>query len=346
MGNNSNFNEASTNRKGKAGIPGVKSEFTFKDRLDGDGVPLSEVADAYDLDAIPVNVHDDWLELAVVDHFGHEIHITTDSAEEVDRFQVWGDPIVAEFQREDDVAFTAAWLNENAARVYDEALVARMKRMKGADPVLDEQLDREITMVGYRAKGSKGLTIPDGWDGEYPLTAAADRVGDRLECGENLRNPDSTNARCDWAEVGEEGIAYGYNIPVKFIGEITVGEQREDEKDDEYAARVWDTDKVTSQQLEEFFRTEYNVQVNDAGDYGDFDLEFYIEYGPEGAAGTSIESMGDRVESETKLLAARNEWEYGGGMQSKFATFLGYHSESVFDDANNYVGSRWMKDEE
>ena len=196
------------NRKDK-GTPGG-GEFDFKTRLDGDGAPLSEIADAYDLDAIPVNVHDDWLELAVVDHYGHQIHITTGSAEEVDRFQVWGDPIVAEFQREDDVAFTAQWLKENAARAYDEALVARMKRLKAVTPELAEQLDREITMVGQRAKGSKGLTVPDGWDGEYPLTRAADFIdSDPIECGEDVRYIEANvNARCDWADVKESGIVY------------------------------------------------------------------------------------------------------------------------------------------
>lgn len=332
-----------TNRKDKGTPKG--GEFDFKNRLDGDGAPLCEVADAYDVETIPVNVHDDWLELAVVDHFGHEIHITTDSAEEVDRFQVWGDPIVAEFQREDNQPFSATWLRENAARAYDEAMVARMKRMKGADPALDEQLDREILRVGQRAKGSKGLTVPAGWDGEYTLTAAVDQIDNRLECNERMAHPDAeVNARCDFAEVSEDGIAYGVSMPVSFAGEIVVGPQGPGEDDSEYAGRVAEALPVGA--LYDFFAAEYGTSdVNDAGDYGDFNLEFYIEYGPEGAAGTSIEAMGDRVESETKLLAARNEWEYGGQMQSKFAASIGYHSERINEDDRD-AGSRWVKDEE
>jgi hypothetical protein len=338
------FNELTTNRNGKAGRPGNKAGFTFKDRVDGP--PLSDIGDSYDISTLPINVHDDWVEITAFNHYGHDIHVSTEPGEkDPDKFQVWGDPIAVEFWREDGQVFSDKWLTDAAARAYDEELAKRAMRLLRLNPKLSDSIAAEIENIKSRSHGANGLTRPESWVPGWQLTAAATRIGDRLECGEHLRNPDSTNARCDWAEVGEDGIAYGYNLSAKFIGEITVGEQLEGEKDDEYAGRVWDTEKVTSQQLEEFFAKEYGVQVNDAGDYGDFDLEFYVEYGPEGAAGTSIEAMGDRVESETKLLAARNDWEYGGAMQSKFAAFIGYHSESVLDDAGDYTGSRWVKDE-
>lgn len=191
---------------------------------------------------------------------------------------------------------------------------------------------------------SNGLTVPEDWDGEYPLTAASQWVGDRMTGGDTVANPDPVCARCDYAEVSEEGIAYGYNIGPNLIGEIAVGPPLDGESESDYAERV--NDALTSEDLtaiDQFFLSEYNAGRTDCGDYGDIALEFYVPYGPEGLEGTSVEQMGDRAESETKLLRARDDWEYGGAMQHKLATALGYRAERSGQDA--YAAIQYVKNE-
>ena len=142
---------------------------------------------------------------------------------------------------------------------------------------------------------------------------------------------DPINARCDWAEVSEEGVAYGYDLPVSLVGEIVVGPPLEGETDSDYSERV--IAAADYAKVEEFLAAKYGADVVDNGDNGDLSLEFYVPFGKEGLTGTSIQSMGDRAENETKLLTARNDWEYSGAMQDGLAAHLGYESSSVSDDA-------------
>jgi hypothetical protein len=193
---------------------------------------------------------------------------------------------------------------------------------------------------------SLGLTKPRGYEGEYVLTPARLWLDNRMESRETMYNPDPTGARCDYAEVGEEGIAYGYDLPANLVGAIVAGEPETDESDSDYAERV---DKALTAEdyatIDRYFATEYGADKQDSGDYGDFALEFFVEYGPEGIDGTSTEAMGDRAEHETKLLQARNDFEGGGNMQSGLAKALGYHVEGIFDGDSNWVGSKFVKDE-
>ncbi len=179
-----------------------------------------------------------------------------------------------------------------------------------------------ITAPAYK---SNGLTAPADWHGDYPLHPATDWMGDRMQGGDIVANPDPINARCDYAEVSEEGIAYGYQIPPSLLGEIVAGAQGSDESDSAYAERVnAEGGPVRNQAITEFFRERYGADVLDSGDYGDLDIEFWVPFGQEGAAGTSVEAMGDRAEKETKLQSARNDFEASGVMQSALAAKLGY----------------------
>lgn len=308
--------------------------------LDG----LLEVSELYPAETIPVAVHDEYAEIAVVNHFGGDIHITAEPDPLLEKFQVWGDPIAVEFWREDDTPYSLTWVKYAAAVAYDDALIARMTTWAKENPAMADALNAEIDAVHARRSKLTGLTQPDGWEGDYELTAASSRIGERLECGETLTNPDSVNARCDYAEVDEGGISYGMNMAPAFYTEIVGGERLDGEADDEYNVRAFN--ELPQGALDAFFEEHYGAAVFDQGDYGDFSIEFFVEYGPEGAAGTSVEAMGDRAETETKLLAAHNEWMYGGSMQDKFAEAIGYRSEGVFDENGGWAGHRWVKEEE
>ncbi len=176
------------------------------------------------------------------------------------------------------------------------------------------------------------LTRPDGYDESWgPLTSAASEVGNRLE------ESDGINARAEYAEVGEEGIAYGITVGPELIGSIVAGDRHVGEDDMDYSERVdkaLDDANITADHLFGYFKQRYGADARWEGDRGDVAVEFYVEYGEEGAAGTSIEAMGDRVENETKLLAARNDYDYGAAMQSHLADHLGYR---VDYDTGEYV---------
>ena len=324
-------------RKKHTGEPGNGGEFSHSTHAEAD-VELT--------DTTPVGVHEDYEEIVVFDHFGSDIHVSTEPDEPAkERFQVWGDPIAVEFWREDDTPYSETWLRRAAVTAYDGALLERLNAFKLSRPDMATMIDAEMEKVRARLKGSNGLTVPQDWDGQYKLTPASSQIGNRLDCNEYLAHPDSAvNARCDYAEIGETGIAYGVNLPASLIGEIVAGEQSADESDDDYFTRVAQATPDDAD-IDRFFQEKYGASVLDAGDYGDISVEFFVEYGPEGPKGTSIESMGDRAETETKLLNARNDWEYSGHMQSALAEHLGYHSEGILDDSGIWVGSRWVRDD-
>ena len=176
------------------------------------------------------------------------------------------------------------------------------------------------------------LTKPADYDESWgPLTSAASEIGNRLE------ESDGINARAEYAEVGEDGIAYGYTVGPELVGSIVVGDRRDGEDDMDYSERVdraLAEANITADHLFSYFKQRYGADARWDGDRGDVAVEFYVEYGTEGAAGTSIEQMGDRVENETKLLAARNEYDYGTAMQSHLADHLGYRRDW---DTGEYV---------
>lgn len=303
------------------------------------------VSDLYDVEALPTHVIDGWAELGVLDHFGDHIHITTEPGGDgtiepaAEHFQVWSGQTAAEFWREDGTPLSNTWVEYAARKAYDEALLEKLDTMLGQDKNGDTAILKEIAHIKGREMYRSGLTQPDGWEGEYPLTKASTLIGHRLQGGDTA-NADPINARADYAEVTEDGVAYGLTIHVNFFGEI-LGGQRDDEDEMDYAERI--AEAFDSAKVAEFFSQEYGADVMNAGDYGDIGIEFFVKYGVEGAAGTSIEAMGDRVEKETKLLDALNAYSYGAGMTNRFAEFFGYRSESTFDE-HGWAGAKWVKD--
>ena len=138
---------------------------------------------------------------------------------------------------------------------------------------------------------SNGLTVPTGWRGECPLHPATDWMDDRMQGGDVVANPDPVNARCDYAEVDEDGIVYGYELPPSLLGDIVAGPQGADESDSDYAERVdAENGPERDQAVTEFFRERYGADAIDSGDYGSLNLEFFVPYGGEGAAGAAMQS--------------------------------------------------------
>ncbi|WIB65705.1 hypothetical protein [Curtobacterium sp. MCBD17_040] len=233
---------------------------------------------------------------------------------------------------------------------YDVEEVGPMFRVRfddghEADVFSDELTEHQTSGAGAAQTPTKPANYDEYW-GDLPLHSAASLMDTRLDGGDYGTDP--INARADYAEVGEDGIAYGYRVGPDLIGSIVAGDRRDDEDDLDYAERVdkaLDDAGITFGDVEEYFRTRYGADASWDGDYGHLAVEFYVEYGPEGATGTSVEQMGDRVESETKLLAARNDYEYGGAMQSHLAEHLGYRSERV-SETDFHAGVIWKLDED
>ncbi|MGW8431127.1 hypothetical protein ACWGJ9_08385 [Curtobacterium citreum] len=208
-----------------------------------------------------------------------------------------------------------------------DAEVGPMLRVRFADGHETDVFDDELS-----DRRTSTLTEPHGYDESWgPLTSAASVDGERLD--EN----DGINARAEYAEVGEYGIAYGITVGPELIGSIVVGDRRDGEDEMDYFDRVDDAlgeASITENQLFDYFTKRYGADARWDGDAGHIAVEFFVEYGDEGPAGTSIEAMGDRVENETKLLGARNDYDYGTAMQSHLADHLGYRTDP---DTGEYV---------
>jgi hypothetical protein len=152
-------------------------------------------------------------------------------------------------------------------------------------------------------------------------------------------------SRADYAEVGSEGITYGININPEHLGSIVAGERLSDESEDEYMERVSELEPDYATQLSAFFVEEYGADLLTDG--SDMDVvEFFIAYEKGGAQSSSIAYMGDRVEHETKLLAALNDWTYGSQMQGALAKKLGYSFRRSDNADRRIFDGGWVKDED
>lgn len=189
-----------------------------------------------------------------------------------------------------------------------------------------QQSPDEVTVT------APALTQPEGYDSGWgALRSAASFAGERLE------ESDGINCRAEYAEVGDDGIAYGYTVGPELVGSIVTGDRGMFEDESEYSARVDEAlanAGIDQQQIWDYFQKRYGADARWDGDAGHIAVEFYVEYGDAGAAGSSVEAMGDRVENETKLLAARNDYDYGTAMQSHLADHLGYRTDY---DTGEYV---------
>ena len=200
-----------------------------------------------------------------------------------------------------------------------DAEVGPMLRVRFTDGHESDVFEDELS-----DRRAVALTEPADYDESWgPLTSAASEIGNRLE------ESDGINCRAEYAEVGEDGIAYGYTVGTELVGSIVAGDRRDGEDDMDYSERVDEAlaeANITPAHLFDYFKQRYGADARWDGDRGDVAVEFYVEYGEEAAAGTSVEAMGDRVENETKLLAARNDYDYGTAMQSHLADHLGYRT--------------------
>ncbi|WIE82822.1 hypothetical protein [Curtobacterium sp. MCPF17_021] len=94
-----------------------------------------------------------------------------------------------------------------------------MLRVRFADGHEADVFDDELS-----DRRTSSLTEPHGYDESWgPLTSAESEVGNRLE------ESDGINARAEYAEVGEEGIAYGITVGPELIGSIVARDRRVDE---------------------------------------------------------------------------------------------------------------------
>ncbi len=110
-----------------------------------------------ELPDVITGVHEDWEFVESVEHEGHLIHVSTEPDESAgEHFQVWGDPIVAEFWREPPIGQQdKSWLINQAKRVYDEKLLERARSYLGVKPELDGALQEEIRRIEARIRAKK-----------------------------------------------------------------------------------------------------------------------------------------------------------------------------------------------
>lgn len=282
---------------------------------------------------------EDWPHVQTIMHEGQEIYVSTDGE---GHYQAWGDPVVAYFDQElgpDSEHWDEHQIAMQAKIAYDVEWAEYMRGHQLAFPGLKDVYTEPIAAALARAHGAGALTLPEGWAGGWALHAASEFMDKRMEGGEHGTDP--INARCDYAEVGDIGIAYGYNLPVSLVGEIVVGARLGGESENEYSERVLAAADYSA--VETFLRQRYAADVVYNGDGGDLSMEFFVHYGAEGPARTSVEAMGDRAENETLLLQARNDFEYGGAMQSGLADYLGYEAQAVNDASGRYLDTVWVK---
>lgn len=228
------------------------------------------------------------------------------------------------------------WLEALGAHLYDKDRISKLRARLGQIPALDTALNAEIARLEKATVTVDGMRVPSSWDGGELHRVSW--MGERLEA-------DEIGARADYAEIGEAGVSYGYRLGASVLDEIVAGPAREGESEFDYRERAdeaWNTSGADWAQVGQFFLDEYGAELlDDSGD--ELTVEFYVECEDGDTAGSSLELMDERVESETKLLTIRNEYEYGGGLQSKLAAVLGYRYERTSD--TDFWAGRWVKDE-
>lgn len=149
--------------------------------------------------------------------------------------------------------------------------------------------------------------------------------------------------RADYAEVGTEGIAYGFTVPPQILGEVAGVTLGEDESLDDYVDRIQKAEPELYKQLGEFMKERYGAEfIDDGSDYDTF--EFFVPYPQDcDSDDVTIEWMGDHAESTTKLLQFKNELEIGTAMQSALAERLGRVFEFSIDPNRRFGDGRWVK---
>ncbi|KQO98175.1 hypothetical protein [Leifsonia sp. Leaf264] len=192
-------------------------------------------------------------------------------------------------------------LIEDAAKLaYDEKLIHEFSRRRGIVPSLDKLLSAEIDKVTARAKENPGgLSRPHDWNGEYQLSRASDRIGDRWDSDQLFK-------KADYADIGDEGITFGLSYPIdKLLGPAILGEKLPGEKDSDYLARI-DAVEWATDDLETYFQATFEGTAIRRGEKGDVAVGFFVRYADAGPAVESVEGMLERAEEDTQLTGLKN----------------------------------------
>jgi hypothetical protein len=193
--------------------------------------------------------------------------------------------------------------------------------------------------VAPATKAKPKILIPEGIDADE-ATTASEWIDNRMESN------DPMYARADYAEVTEDGIVYGVNVNDDYLGEVFAGAQLEDEDDDEYRDRCREAYQENYGEASSAISDAFGADVSEAGDEQTA-FEFYVTYDEGYDANTiSTQWMGDRVESETKLLAFQNSYDVGSGLQDLIAQKMGYEWRSTDDEDRRYGDGSWVKSED
>ena len=180
--------------------------------------------------------------------------------------------------------------------------------------LLQSSKERDSVISGVPSQ-YKWNDVPTNYPSDYiripqnmtleEVRIASDYIDERLD-------GDDSYSRAHWAEVSNEGIAYGVDIMLTAFREDLAGEQRKDETDDEYEERVNEQIENYRYEIGEALAQKYGGEFEE-GSEEQISISFYVEY--EGRPNSeTIEYMGDRVESETKLLDLVNDYDYGGSI--------------------------------
>jgi hypothetical protein len=197
-----------------------------------------------------------------------------------------------------------------------------------------EGLETALPTTATRRSSASHLSLND------EQNPASQWVDNRLTEYEDIGH----HSRADYAEVGEEGIAYGLHINPEYLAEVVGGAPHNGESHDDFIERVTTDEPDYYKELDDFFTEQYGAELlNDGGEMDT--VEFFISYEDGGAEKSTVEYMGDRVEHETKLLALKNEWTYGSTMQSAWAKKLGYRYELSTNADRQFGDGHWVKDE-
>lgn len=234
---------------------------------------------------VPVNLlNGEPVAETVVDHDGTDLPLGRAG----DAFTIGDGDIRATFTWWEDVNLADdEYADEffHAARfAYDNRLLEVLRSRKGLIPELDGKLDEEIAAVVNRRKyNPTGMVEPD-------ITAVA--VDDLIRGSALIGQPvpiAAVNAEADAALVTDEGITYLLLIDMDAIRRFVTTEN----------GGGLDWGKV-----ENWFTTEYGATLRTT-ELGDLTAEIRVPWGKEGADHTSVQSMGERADSETELTGLR-----------------------------------------
>ena len=195
--------------------------------------------------------------------------------------------------------------------------------------------------TGFVRMNADYVRIPEGFAPD-DANVAYNFIGERLDGGDYGTDP--IGARADYAEVTEEGIAYGMNINDEHLGEVFAGRKRNGESDDEYTHRKIEAAADNTGVIREYLEETYGADVGEGNGEDSSTIEFYVEYEDSNPRMSSLEWMGERAERETKLLQFSNDYLYGNNIQRGLAEKAGYHFELTDAPDRQFGDGFWVKD--